>query len=71
MTREEQIRQAEDAAYGNNTCRAAAHFEAGARWADANPSPETIQRIVTFYKLWYTTESTTGMVDYIKQHLKS
>lgn len=71
MDRAEQIKQAQESAYGNDVCRAAEHFKAGAQWADNNPADETIKRIVTLYKLWYTTESTMGMVDYIKQHLKS
>lgn len=71
MDRAEQIKQAQESAYGNDICRAADHFKAGAQWADNNPADETIKRIVTLYKLWYTTESTMGMVDYIKQHLKS
>lgn len=71
MDRAEQIKQAQESAYGNDACRAAEHFKAGAQWADNNPADETIKRIVTLYKEWYTTESSTGMVDYIKQHLKS
>lgn len=71
MDRAEQIKQAQESAYGNDACRAAGHFKAGAQWADNNPADETIKRIVTLYKLWYTTESTMSMVDYIKQHLKS
>lgn len=34
MTREEEIRQAQVAIYGTENCRAAEHFEQGARWAD-------------------------------------
>lgn len=68
MTRLEQIREV---AKSLHSFRMRQGFINGAMWADAHPADETIQRIVTLYKEWYTTESSTGMVDYIKQHLKS
>ncbi len=43
-------------------------FEWGARWADDNPSDETILRIVALYKQWYTTESSGSIEEYVKQH---
>ena len=43
-------------------------FKEGAEWADAHPADETIHRIVRLYKRWYTTESQTSIVDYVKKH---
>ena len=43
-------------------------FAWGARWADDNPSDETILRIVALYKQWYTTESSGSIEEYVKQH---
>lgn len=69
MDRAEQIKQ--QAKLLCNTVSPEEYFIKGAQWADNNPADETIKRIVTLYKLWYTTESTMSMVDYIKNHLKS
>ena len=68
MDRAEQIKQAQESAYGNDACRAADHFKTGAQWADNNPSDETILRIVALYKQWYTTESSGSIEEYVKQH---
>ena len=43
-------------------------FEWGARWADDNPSDETILRIVALYKESSTTESSGSIEEYVKQH---
>lgn len=69
MKREDQIIEAAKP-YADDPTRYLGFMD-GATWADAHPADETIQRIVMLYKEWYTTESTTGMVDYIKNHLKS
>lgn len=69
MKREDQIIEAAKP-YADEPLRYLGIME-GATWADAHPADETIQRIVMLYKEWYTTESTTSMVDYIKNHLKS
>lgn len=65
--RQEQIKQAVIERYGCE-CRASDHFTEGAAWADNNPSEATVLRIVRLYKLWYTTESGMGIVDFIKEH---
>ena len=70
MSRQQHIEAGALAEYGSE-CRAMYHFTKGAEWADAHPADETIKRIVTLYKEWYTTESMTSMVEYIKNHLKS
>lgn len=66
MDRAEQIKQ--QAKLLCNTVSPEEYFIKGGQWADNNPADETIQRIVTLYKEWYTTESMTSMVEYIKNH---
>ena len=48
------------------TCASA--YKTGVEWADNNPSPETIRRVVALYKQWYTTESSGSIEEYVKQH---
>ena len=43
-------------------------FIDGANWADYNPGEETIKRIITIYKRWYSEQSDTSMIDYIKSN---
>ena len=43
-------------------------FIDGAKWADSNPGEETIKRIITIYKRWYSEQSDTSMVEYIKRN---
>lgn len=73
MNRHDQIKQAAEASvkecpYINTALVCYDHFVKGAEWADAHPSPETINRIVQLYKEWYTTESSMSIVEYVKQH---
>ena len=71
MTRKDEIIKAAQKDNIVYDARDRAMFLEGAQWADRNPADETIQRIVTLYREWFTSDSPTGMVDYIKQHLKS
>lgn len=65
--RQQHIEAGALAEYGSE-CRALHHFTKGAMWTDDHPADETIHRIVRLYKRWYTTESQTSIVDYVKKH---
>ncbi len=62
--RNKDIAQAAHDAYPHETWI----FIDGAHWADQNPSTETINRIIMIYKRWYSEQSDTSMVDYIKRN---
>lgn len=73
MKREDEIMQAaekelKDCPYINTTLIGVDLYLKGAQWADAHPAEETIHRIVRLYKRWYTTESQTSIIDFVKSH---
>ena len=62
--RNKDIAQAAHDAYPHETWI----FIDGAHWADSNTSVETIKKIITNYKRWYSEQSDVSMVEYIKSN---
>lgn len=65
--RQEDISQAAHDNYPHETWI----FIDGAMWADQNPSAETINKIISIYKKWYSEQSDSSMIDYIQKYYKN
>ena len=64
--RQKDIAQAARDAYPHETWI----FIDGAMWSDQNPSVDTINKIISIYKKWYSEQSDLSIIDYIQKHYK-